>query len=148
MSACVHTVQQSGVPSCQSSGTCLISAKRCCVLRVVSQPPLGFTAPELVGGVAPSAQVVLSGAADCFSLAALTVLLVTGACVGGWGGGARGDGCAWLGFWGWGGGRANGKGGLLGMRKLGGTCGEVDWIGGVAHLGVRQHRCYLLLHLW
>lgn len=54
------------------------------------QPPLGFTAPELVGGSSSSsgsdmmssssaaAGVGLSGAADCFSLAALTYLLVAG----------------------------------------------------------------------
>eukprot|EP00879_Flechtneria_rotunda_P005950 GHRR01006256.1.p1 GENE.GHRR01006256.1~~GHRR01006256.1.p1 ORF type:complete len:896 (+),score=358.33 GHRR01006256.1:953-3640(+) len=42
------------------------------------QPPLGYTAPELVGGCLSSNDVALSGAADCFSLAALTYQLVTG----------------------------------------------------------------------
>jgi hypothetical protein len=50
----------------------------CCVLWRAVQPPLGFTPPELVGGCSPGSEVVLSGAADCFSLAALTYLLVAG----------------------------------------------------------------------
>lgn len=54
-----------------------------CVSMCVSQPPLGFTPPELVGGCGSGSEVVLSGAADCFSLAALTYLLVAGAQGGG-----------------------------------------------------------------
>ncbi|KAF8073098.1 Scyl2 [Scenedesmus sp. PABB004] len=41
-------------------------------------PPLGYTAPELVGGCLASSDVALSGAADCFSLAALAAQLLTG----------------------------------------------------------------------
>lgn len=42
------------------------------------QPSLPYTAPELVGGCLDSSDVSLSGAADCFSLAALTYQLLTG----------------------------------------------------------------------
>lgn len=51
---------------------------RVCACVCLCQPLLGFTPPELVGGCSPSSEVVLSGAADCFSLAALTYLLVAG----------------------------------------------------------------------
>jgi hypothetical protein len=60
---------------------------RVCGCVCLSQPPLGFTPPELVGGCSAGSEVVLSGAADCFSLAALTYLLVAGTrAVGGRGG--------------------------------------------------------------
>lgn len=41
-----------------------------------AQPRLGYTAPELVGGCLASSDVKLSGAADCFSLAALAYQLI------------------------------------------------------------------------
>eukprot|EP00775_Hariotina_reticulata_P010443 gene10443-10601_t len=43
-----------------------------------SQPPLPYTAPELVGSSMASSTVCLSGAADCFSLATITYQLVLG----------------------------------------------------------------------
>lgn len=61
------------------------------MLRCDVQPPLGFTPPELVGGCSPGREVVLSGAVDCFSLAALTYLLTAGQP----GGGGRGWGLGW-----------------------------------------------------
>jgi hypothetical protein len=50
----------------------------CAVLHCVLQPALSFTPPELVGGCGSDSEVVLSGAVDCFSLAALTYLLAAG----------------------------------------------------------------------
>jgi hypothetical protein len=48
------------------------------MLCSVLQPPLPYTAPELVGGCMASSDGSLSGAADCFSLAALSYQLLTG----------------------------------------------------------------------
>lgn len=44
------------------------------------QPPLAYTAPELVAAasMATASDAPLSGAADCFSLAAITYQLLTG----------------------------------------------------------------------
>lgn len=57
-----------------TDGSLVWVADVCCAV----QPPLGFTPPELVGGCSPGSEVVLSGAVDCFSLAALTYLLAAG----------------------------------------------------------------------
>lgn len=48
------------------------------MLLCLLQPPLPYTAPELVGGCMASSAASLSGAADCFSLAALCYQLLAG----------------------------------------------------------------------